>query len=80
MGHWSLSMIITGLKQADVDTQNVALQIATIKTQLASLDEQVPRIVEDIIPLVSGLTINSTKQAVITNKQSLRAQLATLQG
>jgi hypothetical protein len=73
-------MIITGLKQADVDTQNVALQIATIKTQLASLDEQVPRIVEDIIPLVSGLTINSTKQAVITNKQSLRAQLATLQG
>ena len=73
-------MIITGLKQADVDTQNVALQIATIKTQLASLDEQVPRIVEDIIPLVSGLTINSTKQAIITNKQSLRAQLATLQG
>ena len=80
MGHWSLPMIITGLKQADVDTQNVALQIATIKTQLASLDEQVPRIVEDIIPLVSGLTINSTKQAIITNKQSLRAQLATLQG
>jgi hypothetical protein len=73
-------MIITGLKQADVDAQNVALQIATIKTQLASLDEQVPRIVEDMIPLVSGLTINSTKQAIIINKQSLRAQLATLQG
>lgn len=73
-------MNIIGLKQADVDAQTVALQIAGIKEQLALLDEQVPRIVEDIIPLVPGLTINSTKQAIIANKKSLRAQLAILQG
>ena len=73
-------MNIIGLKQAEVDAQTVALQIAGIKEQLALLDEQVPRIVEDIIPLVPGLTINSTKQAIIANKKSLRAQLAILQG
>ncbi len=71
---------ITGLTQAEVNTNSVAEQISSIKSQLVSLDLQVPRIVEDMLPSITGFTPNASKQTIISEKQSLRVQLATLQG
>jgi len=71
---------ITGLTQAEVNANNVAEQISSIKSQLVSLDLQVPRIVEDMLPSITGFTPNASKQTIISEKQSLRVQLATLQG
>ena len=73
-------MTIKGLKQTDVDYLNKQDQISSIVQQLSQLDSQVPRIVEDILPLVSGLSINSSKQAIIDKKISLRIQLGSLNG
>jgi hypothetical protein len=68
-------MTLTKLTQSDIIARDIQTQIASIKSQLAELDTQVPRIVEDMIPLVSGLTISSTKQGIIDKKIALRLQL-----
>ena len=73
-------MTIKGLKQTDVDYLNKQDQIFSIVQQLSQLDSQVPRIVEDILPLVSGLSINPSKKAIIDQKIALRIQLGNLNG
>jgi hypothetical protein len=49
-----------------------------ILAELSALDAQVPRIVEDILPAISGAQIHKSKSDIIAQKAALRTELAKL--
>ena len=68
-------MIHKGKTQADIDAAKLEAERAEIKAELDRLEVYVPRIVEDMIPLVPGFEINDAKAAIIARKVELRAIL-----
>ena len=68
-------MIHKGKTQADIDAAKLDADRAEIKAELDRLEVYVPRIVEDMIPLVPGFEINDAKAAIIARKVELRSML-----
>ena len=68
-------MIHKGKTQADIDAAKLEAERAEIKAELDRLEVYVPRIVEDMIPLVPGFEINDAKAAIIARKVELRSIL-----
>jgi hypothetical protein len=61
-----------------VETENTSLlQKTSILSELAQLDTQVPRLLEDLIAHTSYAP-HTSKQVIITRKQELRQQLVDL--
>ena len=64
-----------GQTQADIDAAKLEAERVVIKAELDRLEVYVPRIVEDMIPLVPGFEINDAKAEIIARKLELRAKL-----
>ena len=64
-----------GLTQADIEAEALAAKQTEIKAELDRLEVYVPRVVEDMIPLVPGFVLSEAKAKIIARKQELRAQL-----
>ena len=68
-------MIHKGKTQADIDAAILESKRAEIKAELDRLEVYVPRIVEDMIPLVPGFAVSDAKAEIIARKLELRAKL-----
>ena len=68
-------MIYKGQTQADIDAARLEAERAEIKAELDRLEVYVPRIVEDMIPLVPGFEISDAKADIIARKVELRSIL-----
>ena len=64
-----------GQTQADIDAATIEAERATIIAELDKLEVFVPRVVEDMIPLVPGFVLSEAKAKIIARKQELRAKL-----
>ena len=64
-----------GQTQADIDAAAIAAERATIIAELDKLEVYVPRVVEDMIPLVPGFVVSEAKAKIIARKEELRAKL-----
>ena len=64
-----------GMTQADIDAVAIVAERATIIAELDRLEVYVPRVVEDMIPLMPGFVVSEAKAKIIARKQELRAQL-----
>ena len=68
-------MIHKGQTRADIDAAKVAAERAAIIGELDRLEVYVPRVVEDMIPLVPGFVASDAKAKIIARKVELRAKL-----
>ena len=64
-----------GQTQADIEAEALAAKQTEIKAELDRLEVYVPRVVEDMIPLVPGFVLSEAKAKIIARKQELRANL-----
>ena len=71
-------MIHKGQTQADIDAEKLEAERAEIRAELDRLEVYVPRIVEDMIPLVPCFEISDAKAAIIASKVELRSRLMEL--
>ena len=67
-----------GQTQSDIDAAKVEAERVAIKAELDRLEVYVPRVVEDMIPLVPNYTPDKTKLAIIEKKRELRSRLNSL--
>jgi len=67
----------TAEELAEQATQAIERQKQAITSELAQLDKEVPRIVEDLIAF-TGMPVVANKQPIIDRKIELRTQLSNL--
>ena len=64
-----------GMTQADIDAAALAVERAATIAELDKLEVYVPRVVEDMIPLIPGFVVSEAKAKIMARKQELRAKL-----
>ena len=64
-----------GLTQADIEAAALAVERAATIAELDKLEVYVPRVVEDMIPLIPGFVVSEAKAKIMARKQELRAKL-----